>query len=203
MLKNPEATYTADSPLIKKIIAACNHPDVIQVLGRRPGKDAIKFVGSLLRAIGLDWKSRQIKIPKVKNYRVYCLDPSKLNFVERKAILEAIEKKWSKYLDENWQSPQWVFEPENESKMTEVEESAESKTIQGLDQVALCPKNYIYINSQSATEKNNDLIATCLETSQGNFDRDRALRVDWLCEENVNDLATRLTETEISDEELR
>ena len=34
LLKNPEATYTADSPLIKKIIAACsNHPEVIQVLG--------------------------------------------------------------------------------------------------------------------------------------------------------------------------
>ena len=47
------------------------------------------------------------------------------------------------------------------------------------------------------------MIATYLETSQGHLDRDRALRVDWLCEENINDLATRLTEKEISDEELR
>ncbi len=47
------------------------------------------------------------------------------------------------------------------------------------------------------------MIATYLETSQGYLDRDRALRVDWLCEENVNDLATRLTEKGMSDEELR
>ncbi len=203
LLKNPQATYTADSPLIKKIIAACSQKEVVQVLGCKPKKDAIKFVGFLLKALGLRWTPRQIKLPDGTNYRVYSINPVDFNCYERNVVLEAIDNKWSKYKDENWQSPQWVFEPENESKMTEVEESAESKTVQGLDQVALCPKNYIYINSQSATEKNNDLIATCLETSQGHFDRDRTLKVDCLSEQNINDLARWLTEKEISDDELR
>ena len=64
-------------------------------------------------------------------------------------------------------------------------------------------KLYIYINSQSATNENNDLIATCFETSPGHFDSDRALKVDCLSEENINDVARRLTEKEIGDEELR
>ncbi|MGK7916080.1 MAG: hypothetical protein AB4038_11140 [Prochloraceae cyanobacterium] len=155
LLKNPEATYTDDSSLIKKIIAACSQKEVVQVLGCKPKKDAIKFIGFLLKAIGLRWELRQVKSPDGINYRVYFINQVEFNCHERKVILEAIDNKWSKYKDENWQPLTWVFEAQNQPEMVSGTKSSETQTQQALDQVALCPKNLYIINSQSATKQNS------------------------------------------------
>ncbi len=55
-LINPGEAYTADSPAIKSIIRKCRTKPIQHALKRSPGKDSMKFIGRLLRLVGLEWK---------------------------------------------------------------------------------------------------------------------------------------------------
>ncbi len=114
LLQDPEATYASSSPLIKEIVAIASRKEIVEILKRTPGKDSIKFVGNLLRALGLDWQSRQVKTPDGQNERVYFVDRSHLNSREGVAIALCIETKFSKYGEGNWQNPQWKMTVEKE-----------------------------------------------------------------------------------------
>jgi len=55
-------SYTADSLAIKAIIKKCKTKPIQHSLKRSPGKDSMKFIGRLLRLIGLEWRRKTVKL---------------------------------------------------------------------------------------------------------------------------------------------
>lgn len=55
-------SYTADSPEVKAIIKKCKTKPIQHSLKRSPCKDSMKFIGRLLRLIGLEWRRKTVKL---------------------------------------------------------------------------------------------------------------------------------------------
>ncbi len=72
--------FTADSEPVLELIKRANLKRIWQDLGKRPGKDPIKFVRWLLNQIGYDLKERRLS--DEKRTRIYKVVPVKINFKE-------------------------------------------------------------------------------------------------------------------------
>ncbi len=72
--------FTADSEVVRELIKRANLKKIWQGLGKRPGKDQIKFVRWLLNQIGYDLKER--RLTDEKRTRVYKVIPIKINVSE-------------------------------------------------------------------------------------------------------------------------
>ena len=72
--------FTADSEQVLELIKRANQKRIWQDLGKRPGKDPIKFVRWLLNQIGYDLKERRLS--DEKRTRIYKVVPVKINIEE-------------------------------------------------------------------------------------------------------------------------
>lgn len=119
LLENPEATYTADSPEIGAIFEKVKRSKKIQqTLKRKPGKDPIKFVGWLLKLIGVKWKTRQVREGS-QRVRHYSIDFTALNDPTRLAILDAIARRYDRLLNRQTVTSPFSHQAENESQKSE------------------------------------------------------------------------------------
>ncbi|WP_048320447.1 plasmid replication protein, CyRepA1 family, partial [Crocosphaera watsonii] len=72
--------FTADSEVVRELIKRANLKKIWQGLGKRPGKDPIKFVRWVLNQIGYDLSDRRLS--DEKRTRVYKVVPMKINVLE-------------------------------------------------------------------------------------------------------------------------
>ena len=72
--------FTADSEVVRELIKRANLKKIWQGLGKRPGKDPIKFVRWVLNQIGYDLSDRRLS--DEKRTRVYNVIPMKINVME-------------------------------------------------------------------------------------------------------------------------
>lgn len=83
--------FTVDHPLIKSIISKAKAKPIQHALKKKVGKDPMKFIGNLIRALGGDWKrvTKKVKGKSIHYYRV--ISPTSDPITHE--ILLAIERK--------------------------------------------------------------------------------------------------------------
>ena len=109
-IRDPDFTYTADSPEVKGIINKCRPKKYRSLLGV-PGKDSIKFVNKLLRLVGIETRSKKFK-KQGTTIRVYSIDRKHLLSKERLAILKAIGLKYEQKINSDNEPLEWVSDME-------------------------------------------------------------------------------------------
>jgi hypothetical protein len=110
LLNNPDQEYTDNSPEIQAIYQKGKLKKYRQILERTPGKSSIRYVGSLLAMVGLNWESKQIRTNGERNdkrNRIYKISSQKLADRERLVILECIARKWEQDLSDEAEKPDW------------------------------------------------------------------------------------------------
>ncbi|MDJ0727841.1 MAG: CHC2 zinc finger domain-containing protein, partial [Prochloraceae cyanobacterium] len=146
LINNPDEIYTADHHAIAAIVKKCQQPEIAAILGK-PGKCPIKYVGRLIRSLGLNWSEvhKQVNGNKFRGYKLKLED---LDQPEYLAILNAIERKHQKYDPQTWQKPVWNFD-EVRSQKSEVRNMNAQLASQNETQQAEAPIENSKINDKS------------------------------------------------------
>lgn len=172
LLENPDFEYTNKSTEILAIWQKAHKTKYRQILGRSPGQHPIRYVGSLLKMLGISWRSRQIRVDS-ESMRIYQLDRKLLNDDDREAVQRCISRKYQKYLSGEVEHLDWSLISEvenqvksqpkkppklasNQSKPNSTKKMARSIATQGLNHVTGSPKNVYKPNGVPVTEKVED-----------------------------------------------
>ncbi|ACK74044.1 conserved hypothetical protein (plasmid) [Gloeothece citriformis PCC 7424] len=142
--------YHSSHPVIKAIAAKGKQKKYRQVLGRSPGKDPIKYVASLLRLIGVEFKAHQVRGEEGQRYRVYAIDRELLNNPYRQLILECINKRYS---HRNFEPLNWEISP----SAIPSDNTPQIESEQGLDPVTDPPHKCINNERESVTGSKEEI----------------------------------------------
>ncbi len=163
---DPEKVWRDESSALVELVEQCRDEKIAVALGRHPGKQSnIRFLGSLLKMIGLKHRSQKVK-SEDGDYRTYQLDRDTLSDPDRRNALQCLDRRWENYLNKEVEVLDWepVLTPPAESQLAETNEnptcqqdgvgsqeakSAQSQPGQGFDPVPRTPTQYIYINEAS------------------------------------------------------
>ncbi|MGB5771419.1 MAG: plasmid replication protein, CyRepA1 family, partial [Crocosphaera sp.] len=151
--------FTADSEVVKELIKRANLKEIWQGIGKRPGKDPIKFVRWLLNQIGYDLSDRRLN--DEKRTRVYKVIPMKINVSEvvedhkhdnyvygvikklNEVISARIDRDYSPEQLETlrWENENILQEPtcSTESELKSHHQTQESKNAQNPGQLTIIP----------------------------------------------------------------
>lgn len=158
---DPEKTWMEDSPELIRLVEQCRDEKIATALGRHPGQQTnIRFLGSLLKMLGLKQKGQKVKSPS-GDYRIYRLDPDTLSDPDRTNALQCLDRRWENYVNREVEVLDWepVLNPTPESQQTETiahitcqqarGHSQEAKLLptqmqQALEAVPRTPSEYIY-----------------------------------------------------------
>jgi sugar-specific transcriptional regulator TrmB len=163
---DPEKTWMEDSPELVQLVEQCRDEKITAALGRHPGKQSnIRFLGSLLKMIGLKHKGQKVK-SEDGDYRIYHLDRDTLSDPDRRNALQCLDRRWENYLKKEVEVLDWepILNPIAESQQAEINENSQCQqegdnsqqakspqfqSGQGFDPVPRTPTEYIYINEAS------------------------------------------------------
>jgi hypothetical protein len=163
---DPEETWMEESPELVELVERCRDEKIAAALGRHPGQQSnIRFLGSLLKMIGLKHKGQKVK-SEDGDYRIYRLDRDTLSDPDRRNALQCLDRRWENYVKKEVEVLDWepILNPPSQSQQTETIEnidsqqdgvhsqrakSPQSHSGQGFDPVPRTPTEYIYINEAS------------------------------------------------------
>ena len=99
--------FTNSDPAVTEILAKCQNKGISMALGRRPGKDPIKYLSWLLGTLGYKLSSKRVRVGESREYhysiREACQNPQFLS-----EIGDAIERRY-KAIMENCTNLEWGF----------------------------------------------------------------------------------------------
>jgi len=105
--------FTNSDPAVTEIITKCHSKAISHALGRRPGKDPIKFLSWLVGCFGYALDKKQVRVENGREYRYKfreaCENPQFLS-----QIGDAIERRYEKIMT-NCTTLEWAFLGENET----------------------------------------------------------------------------------------
>lgn len=184
LLNHPDHQYTSESTEILAIWKKAHKTKYRQILGRNPGSQPIRYVGGLLKMVGLGWQSQQVRVGS-ESMRIYQLDRKLLEDNDRLVVNECIGRKYQKYLSGevehlDWSlilsveekvkisvpervnlaaAFQWSADPTGNGGQPEknfLEKTATAIDTQGLESVTGSPKNVYKLDGVPVTEKTAD-----------------------------------------------
>ena len=99
--------FSHDSPAVVEIITKCHNKGISMALGRKPGKDPIKFLSWLLGTLGYALAKKRVRVGDAREYhysiKEACQNPQFLS-----EIGDAIKRRY-KSMMENCTSLEWGF----------------------------------------------------------------------------------------------
>ena len=151
LLGHIDQPLTLESEVIQKVIKACSKKSIIQVLGSKPGKTPMKFIGYLVKNLGFKWESSKQLRQEHDSDRSYIISTDKKTMPARQVILDCIESKWQKYKLGEVEVLDWFLdELKNARKSANQENKPKitSKPVLASD-TAGADKPYLYIKNSA------------------------------------------------------
>jgi hypothetical protein len=106
--------FSHDSPAITEIVAKCHSKAISKALGRRPGKDSIKYLSWLLGTLGYELTAKRVRGGEARGERRYSIREACHNAQFLSEIGEAIERRYDKIMT-NCTTLEWAFLGETET----------------------------------------------------------------------------------------
>ena len=157
LLAHPEREYSDKSPEILAIWQLGKQAKYREILGKSPGKYPLRYVGSLLKTIGLGWQSKQVNLEGERT-RVYRIDQYLLNDGDRVVAIECIQRKWQQYLSEEIESLDWSIITETLNSNSEIPQPQSSSDLESIADET----NNVYIpNELSVLDNTNQNLSDC------------------------------------------
>jgi hypothetical protein len=99
--------FTNSDPAVVEIITKCQNKGISHALGRKPGKDPIKFLSWLLGTLGYALAKKRVRVGESREYQ-YSIKESCQNAQFLSEFQEAIERRY-KAIMENCTTLEWQF----------------------------------------------------------------------------------------------
>ena len=106
--------FTNTDPVVTAIITQCHSKAISNALGRKPGKDPIKFLSWLLGTLGYELIAKRVRGGEARGERRYSIREACHNAQFLSQIGEAIERRYDK-ITANCTTLEWAFLGENET----------------------------------------------------------------------------------------
>jgi len=100
--------FSHDSPAVTAIITQCHSKAISHALGRRPGKDPIKFLSWLLGTLGYELTAKRVRGGEARGERQYSIKEACQNTQFLSEIGEAIDRRYKAIMD-NCTNLNWGF----------------------------------------------------------------------------------------------
>jgi hypothetical protein len=99
--------WSKDSPELLELIERCKTKKVGIALGTKPTAqtNGVKFLSGLLKRVGVETKVREVQQHGGEKVRFYGIDTEAFTSATRQTVLGCLEKRWEKYLGDEWQAP--------------------------------------------------------------------------------------------------
>lgn len=116
---NLNQEWLVDDPSLQELFRIGMDQSIINVLGKKPGKQApMRYFGSLLKLVGLRLRSRKLS----SGARLYSIDPKSWEDRDRKNILDCLDRRWESFKTDFEDLYDWSIESE-ESEESEHQDS--------------------------------------------------------------------------------
>jgi hypothetical protein len=114
--------FTNSDPSVTEIIAKCHSKAISNALGRRPGKDSIKYLSWLLGTLGYELTAKRVRGGEARGERRYSIREACQNAQFLSEIGDAIERRYDK-INANCTTLEWAFLGENETPKNQTSEN--------------------------------------------------------------------------------
>jgi hypothetical protein len=183
-----EKEWMEKSPELVELVERCRDAKIAVALGKHPGQQSnIRFLGSLLKTIGLKHKGQKVK-SEDGGYRVYRLDRDILSDPDRRNALLCLDRRWENYVLKEVEVLDWepILNPPSECQQVETVENfdcqqvgvypqqtktAQSQSGQGCDPVPRTPTEYIYTLEASWNQSERVESQGVVEPTEGGVSR--------------------------------
>lgn len=142
--------FTNSDPAVTEIITKCQNKGISVALGRKPGKDPIKFLSWLLGTLGYALGKKRVRVGESREYH-YSIRESCQNAQFLSEFQEAIERRY-KSMMENCTSLEWGFLDEKITVKNQTPETDSNPDISMVSAVLDCPTSSISESGPSRTE---------------------------------------------------
>lgn len=142
--------FTNSDPAVVEIITKCQNKGISHALGRRPGKDPIKFLSWLLGTLGYKLSSKRVRVGDAREYQ-YSIKESCQNAQFLSEFQEAIERRYKSMMD-NCTSLNWGFLDEKITVKNQPIETDSNPDISMVSAVLDQPTSSISESGESRTE---------------------------------------------------
>ena len=133
--------FTNSDPSVTEIIAKCHSKAISQALGRKPGKDPIKFLSWLLGTLGYELSSKRVRVGDAREHR-YMIREACQNAQFLSEIGDAIARKYTTIMT-NCTTLEWAFLGENQTLKNQTTENDSNPDISIVPAVPDHPKQLI------------------------------------------------------------
>ncbi|MFM7794369.1 MAG: hypothetical protein ACKO90_42005, partial [Microcystis panniformis] len=106
--------FSNSDPAVSEIISKCHSKAISHALGRKPGKDPIKFLSWLLGTLGYELTGKRVRGGEARGERRYMIREACQNAQFLSEIGDAIARRYEKNLS-NCTTLEWQFLEENET----------------------------------------------------------------------------------------
>ena len=142
--------FTNSDPAVTEILAKCQNKGISMALGRKPGKDPIKYLSWLLGTLGYELSSKRVRVGESREYH-YSIRESCQNAQFLSEFQEAIERRYKAIIG-NCTSLNWGFLDEKITVKNQPTENDFNPDISMVSAVLDQPTSSISESGQSRTE---------------------------------------------------
>ena len=142
--------FSHDSPAVTEIITKCHSKGISHALGRRPGKDPIKFLSWLIGCLGYALGKKRVRVGDAREYH-YTIKEACHNAQFLSEIGDAIERRYKSMMD-NCTTLNWGFLDEKITVKNQPIETDSNPDISMVSAVLDQPTSFISESGQSRTE---------------------------------------------------
>lgn len=142
--------FTNSDPAVVEIITKCQNKGISVALGRKPGKDPIKFLSWLLGTLGYALGKKRVRVGESREYR-YSIKEACQNAQFLSEIGDAIERRYKAIMD-NCTSLDWGFLDEKITVKNQTPETDSNPDISMVSAVLDHPTSSISESGPSRTE---------------------------------------------------
>lgn len=114
--------FTNSDPAVTEIITKCHSKAISHALGRKPGKDPIKFLSWLLGTLGYELTGKRVRGGEARGERRYSIREACQNAQFLSEIGRSIERRYDK-ITANCTTLEWQFLEENETAKNQTTET--------------------------------------------------------------------------------
>ena len=142
--------FTNSDPAVTEIITKCQNKGISMALGRKPGKDSIKYLSWLVGTLGYALSKKRVRVGESREYH-YSIKEACQNAKFLSEIQEAIERRY-KAIMENCTSLDWGFLDEKITVKNQPIETGSNPDIPMVSAVLDQPTSFISESGESRTE---------------------------------------------------
>jgi hypothetical protein len=142
--------FSHDSPAVTEIITKCHNKGISHALGRKPGKDPVKFLSWLIGCLGYALGRKRVRVGDAREYH-YTIKEACHNAQFLSEIGDAIERRYKSMMD-TCTPLNWGFLDEKITVKNQPIETDSNPDISMVSAVLDQPTSFISETRQSRTE---------------------------------------------------